>query len=82
MRFELDREVNALYIYFREIPDGGVARTVELEEGVNLDIDEEGRTLGLEFVDAGDFHSFLQNHGGKLDIPEKAEDIEDFSLRK
>lgn len=80
MRFELDTEVNALYIYFREIGPGGVARTVELEEGVNLDIDEEGRTLGLEFVDAGDFHRFLEDHGGELDIPERAEDLKGFSL--
>lgn len=80
MRFELDTEVNALYIYFREIPAGGVARTVELEDGVNLDIDREGRTLGLEFVDAGDFYKFLQDHDGELDIPERAEDIKGLSL--
>jgi hypothetical protein len=31
MRFEYDKEVNALYIYlWGKIPEGGVARTVEL----------------------------------------------------
>lgn len=80
MRFELDSEVNALYIYLREIPDGAVARTVELEEGVNLDIDAAGRILGLEFVDADDFGKFLADHGGGLDIPERAEDLEGFSV--
>jgi uncharacterized protein YuzE len=80
MRFELDSEVNALYIYFREIPDGAVAQTVELEEGVNLDIDSGGRILGLEFVNADDFPQFLAGHGGELDIPERAEDLKGFSL--
>lgn len=80
MRFELDTEADALYIYFREIGPGEVARTVELEEGVNLDIDAEGRTLGLEFVYADDFRRFLADHGGELDIPERVEDLKGFSL--
>lgn len=80
MRFELDTEVNALYIYFREIDPGEVDRTVALEEGVNLDIDAEGRTLGLEFVDADDLRRFLAEHDGELDIPDKVEDLKGFSL--
>lgn len=80
MRFELDTEVNALYIYFREIDPGEVDRTVALEEGVNLDIDAEGRTLGLEFVDADDLRRFLAEHGGEPDIPDKVEDLKGFSL--
>lgn len=80
MRFELDAEVNALYIYFREIGPGEVDRTVELEEGVNLDIDSEGYILGLEFVDAGDLQRFITERGGLLDIPERAEDLKGFSL--
>lgn len=75
MRFELDTEVNALYIYFRDIPAGGVARTIELQEGVNLDVDDEGRTLGMEFVEAGDFYKFLEKRGGRLDIPDLAKDL-------
>lgn len=77
MRFEFDREVNALYIYLRgeSIPAGGVARTIELAEGVNLDVDKEGRTLGLEFVDLEDFRRFLEDHDGVIDIPERAEDL-------
>ncbi len=80
MRLELDSEVNALYIYFREIPDGAVTQTVELEEGVNLDIDSRGRILGLKFVDADDLPKFLAQNGGELDIPEQAEDLKGFSL--
>lgn len=80
VRFELDTEVNALYIYFREISPGEVDRTVELQQGVNLDIDAEGRILGLEFVNADDFSKFLAGHGGRLDIPDKVEDLKGFAL--
>jgi uncharacterized protein YuzE len=80
MRFEYDSEVNALYIYFREIKPGGVARTIELEEGVNLDVDPGGLVLGIEFVDADDFPRFIERRGGGLDIPERAEDLKGFSL--
>lgn len=79
LRFEHDREVNALYIYFREIPEGGVARTLELQEGVNLDLDDQGRTLGLEFVHADDFYPFLDGRGGKLSIPDRVEDTKDLA---
>ncbi len=75
LRFEHDTEVNALYIYFREIADGAVARTSKLEDGVNLDVDVDGRTLGIEFVDAGDFYPFLDRRGGELDIPDRVEDV-------
>ena len=80
VRFELDTEVNALYIYFREIGPGEVYRTVELQQGVNLDIDAEGYILGLEFVNADDFSRFLAEHGGKLDIPDRAEDLKGFAF--
>lgn len=75
MRFELDTEVNALYVYLRDIPDGGVTRTIELAEGVNLDVDAEDRTLGIEFVDTDLFYRYLADHGGEFDVPERVEDI-------
>jgi uncharacterized protein YuzE len=80
LRFELDTEVNALYIYLRDIPAGGVAKTVEIQEGVNLDLDDQGRTLGIEFVDLEDFRRFLEDRGGVVDIPERAEDIPGLSI--
>lgn len=80
MRFELDSEVNALYIYFRPVGPGEVARTLTLAEGVNLDLDKDGNTLGLEFVEASDFTAFLAAHGGSLSIPDRVEDPEHFSL--
>jgi len=49
MKIEYDKEVDALYVRLQE---KYVARTVEIEEGLNLDIDNEGRLIGLEVLDA------------------------------
>lgn len=49
MKIEYDKEVDALYI---RIQEKKVARTREVEEGINLDIDEEGRIIGLEIIGA------------------------------
>jgi uncharacterized protein YuzE len=77
MKFEYDKEANALYIYLRgKIPAGGVARTVELAPGVYLDADGAGRILGVEFLDFGDFRVFLERNGGKVDIPAHVGELE------
>jgi uncharacterized protein YuzE len=58
LRVTYDPEANAAYIYFvPEIKFGGVARTVPVDGGdhpwmVNLDVDSEGRLLGIEVLDA------------------------------
>ncbi len=75
MRFEYDKDVNALYIYVREIPVGAVARNIELQEGVYLDADEDGRTFGVEFLDLDNFREWLNRHGGRVEIPERVEDL-------
>ena len=49
MRIEYDREVDALYI---RIQEKDVCHTKELAEGINLDIDEEGKIIGLEIIGA------------------------------
>lgn len=69
LRFEYDQEVNALYIYIRDIPDGAVARQIELQEGVYLDADEEGRTFGMEFLDIENFLQWLARNNGDVAIP-------------
>ena len=77
MRFEYDKEANALYIYLRgKIPEGGVARTVELEPGVYLDADRAGRILGVEFLEFADFRGFLERNGGKVNIPAHVGELE------
>ena len=49
MKIEYDKEVDALYI---RIQEKKVARTKEVEEGINLDIDEDGKIIGLEIIGA------------------------------
>jgi len=49
MKIEYDREVDALYIRLQE---KNVARTVEIDEGLNIDLDEKGKLIGLEVLDA------------------------------
>ncbi len=54
MRIEYDREVDALYVRLQE---KYVARTIEIEEGLNLDLDEDGKLIGLEVLDATEKYS-------------------------
>jgi uncharacterized protein YuzE len=49
MKIEYDRDVDALYVRLQE---KYVDRTVEIEEGLNIDLDENGRLIGLEVLDA------------------------------
>ncbi|MGB3682439.1 MAG: DUF2283 domain-containing protein [Rubrobacteraceae bacterium] len=83
MRIELDIEANALYLYIRdEIRDGEAVRTLEVEEGVYLDLDVDNHPLGLEFIHADRFQDFLKRHGGRIQIPAVVEDLDSlqFSL--
>jgi len=52
MKITYDKEADAAYIYFKEIIPGEVKNTISLNESVNIDLDEEGRTLGIEILDA------------------------------
>ena len=49
MILEYDRQVDTLYIRIQEV---NVARTEELEEGVNLDFDADGKLIGVEILNA------------------------------
>ena len=49
MKIEYDKEVDALYI---RLQDKTVAKTSEIEDGLNIDFDENGRMIGLEILDA------------------------------
>ena len=51
---EYDNEIDALYIRLQEI---NVDHTYELQEGLNLDLDEIGKLIGLEILDAADKYS-------------------------
>lgn len=49
MKIEYDGEIDALYIRLQE---KYVAKTIEIEEGLNIDLDENGKLIGLEILDA------------------------------
>lgn len=49
MKIEYDKEVDALYI---RIQEKKVSRTKEVEEGINLDFDAQGKIIGLEIIGA------------------------------
>lgn len=49
MKIEYDPEADALYIQVREArPDDNI----DIEEGVSVDVDENGHIVGLEILDA------------------------------
>jgi len=54
MRIEFDKEADAAYIYFKEIGNGEVAETITLNDSVNVDLDKNGKVLGIEILDASE----------------------------
>jgi uncharacterized protein YuzE len=54
MRIEYDSDIDALYIRMQE---KYVDRTVEIEEGLNLDLDKNGKLIGLEVLDVTERYS-------------------------
>jgi len=53
MKFEYDKEVDAAYIYLEyPIKDGTVKKTIELNENIIIDFDEDGKLVGVEILDA------------------------------
>jgi len=52
MKITLDREADAAYIYFKEISLGEVVKTISLNDSINVDLDSDGRALGIEILDA------------------------------
>jgi len=71
MTIRYDAEVDALYL---RLGDGHAAETIEIEESVYVDLDEEGSPIGVEFVSGADFLPFLQRRGGEfvLGAPQEA----------
>lgn len=52
MKMEFDKEADAAYVYFKEIGNGEVAETISLNDSVNIDLDKDGKVLGIEILDA------------------------------
>jgi uncharacterized protein YuzE len=55
MYIERDKEFDQLYINFsKSSEEGAVAETLETLPGVNLDLDGEGKLIGVEIIGAKD----------------------------
>ena len=52
MKVDFDREADSAYIYFKEIIPGEVVQTISLNDSINVDLDSEGKTLGIEILEA------------------------------
>ncbi|MGM0486350.1 MAG: DUF2283 domain-containing protein [Planctomycetota bacterium] len=49
MKITYDKEVDAAYL---RLSDGQPSGVIEISEGVNLDLTEDGKLIGIEIVDA------------------------------
>jgi len=52
MKITFDKDADAVYIYFKEISPREIKNTISLNDSVNIDLDGEGKTLGIEILDA------------------------------
>ena len=53
MKFEYDQDVDSGYIYLEyPLESGKIKKTIELNENIVLDLDEQGKILGIEILDA------------------------------
>ncbi len=52
MKIDIDNEADAAYVYFKEISPGEVKSTISLNESINIDLDSQGKTIGIEILDA------------------------------
>ena len=51
MKIEYSKDIDALYIRLR---DAKIADSMDIEEGVTVDLDDKGHVVGLEILDATD----------------------------
>jgi len=72
MEFQLDRDVNALYI---KLGTGTVSRTIELTDSIYVDMDAADAPIGLEFTDADEFIPFLRSNADIADIPPQVREL-------
>lgn len=72
MEFQLDRDVNALYIRLRA---GKVARTLEVTAAIYVDMDADDAPLGIEFTNADDFLPFMRSQADNADVPPQVREL-------
>ena len=54
MKITLDKEVDVAYIYFKNILPGEVAKTICLNDSINIDLDSDKQILGIEILNANE----------------------------
>lgn len=53
MKLEYDRDVDAAYIYIEDMDgENNVKKTIELNENIILDFDENDKLIGVEILSA------------------------------
>ena len=53
MKLEYDKDVDAAYIYIESpLKDGKIKKTIELNENIILDFDENDKLVGVEVLSA------------------------------
>jgi uncharacterized protein YuzE len=67
-RITYDEIGEALAITLHE---GASEETIEIADGVLLDVDADGRPLSLEFVSLRSLPPFLAAHGGEYVLPDR-----------
>ena len=77
MKFRYDPQSGALYIRLR---DGRVDETLPVSEGFYLDIDDEGRVLGAEFLSLEEFTEWASQKGIEVKLPDHIEDPNSYRL--
>ena len=53
MKFEYDKDADAAYIYVQyPIKEGGAKKTIQLNDSIIIDFDENDKLLGMEILSA------------------------------
>jgi uncharacterized protein YuzE len=52
MKLEYEKDMDSAYIYLKDIADGEVTQSISLNDVVTIDMGVDGKTLGIEILDA------------------------------
>ncbi len=66
MNISYDKDADCLYIQFQQ---GKVSKTKKIDEGILVDLDEEGRIYGIEIVGVSERMSIASLGKINIDMP-------------
>ncbi|HLB72305.1 MAG: DUF2283 domain-containing protein [Candidatus Methanoperedens sp.] len=66
MNISYDKDADCLYIQFQQ---GKVSKTRKIDEGILIDLDEEGRIYGIEIVGVSERMSVASLGKINIDVP-------------